>query len=334
MSGPADPTVAGEGEAVAGEGEPAVTVSIVIVTYNSVEYIERCLDSIRACTERYSREILVLDNASADDTVARARRVGGCRVLVSPTNLGFARGCNAAVQLARGRFVLLVNPDAVLFPDAIDAVVEFAGANPDAGPIGGRTVRPDGSVDPRSCWGRQTLWSTLCFATGLSTAFHNSRLFDPESLGSWPRDSVRDVGTVTGYFLLLRRDRWLRLGGMEPTFFMYGDDVDFSERARRLGFRPMITPAALSEHVAGASSVDGDRSVMLLRGRLTLMTRQWSRPRAAAGHVLLRCGVLIRAAAGQRAWRTAWQRRAEWALPYPTVTASAQSDAAALHEPA
>ena len=164
--------------------------------------------------------------------------------------------------------------------------------------------------------------------------FHNSRLFDPESLGSWQRDSIRDVGTVTGYFLLLRRDRWLQLGGMDPTFFMYGDDVDFSERARRLGFRPMITPAALSEHVAGASSVDGDRSVMLLRGRLTLMTRQWSRQRAAVGHLMLRFGVLLRALAGSPAWRTAWKRRAEWALPYPTVTASAQTDAAALLEPA
>ncbi|HEV7657198.1 MAG TPA: glycosyltransferase family 2 protein [Mycobacteriales bacterium] len=306
-------------------------VSVVIVTYNNGADIGRALRSVHAATARHPREVVVLDNASADDTVERVAEAGGCRVLASPVNLGFARGCNAAAHTARGRYVLLVNPDAVLHPDAIDAAVDFAEAHPQAGPVGGRTLHPDGSLDPRSCWGRQTLWSTACFATGLSTALRGSPIFDPEALGGWERDSVREVGTVTGYFLLLRRADWLRLGGLDPTFFMYGDDVDLSERARRIGLRPTVTPDAVSEHEAGASSTSEDRTVMLLRGRRTLMVTSWARPRAAAGLALLRAGVLLRsAAAGDPRWRAAWRRRAEWTAPYPPVHVSAADDAATL----
>lgn len=308
-------------------------VSVVVVTYNNAADIARGLRSVHAGTARHPREVVVLDNASADDTVDRVRAVGGCRLLASPVNLGFARGCNAAARSARGRYVLLVNPDAVLHPGAIDAAVDFAEAHPEAGPVGGRTLHPDGSLDPRSCWGRQTLWSTFCFATGLSTAFRGSTRFDPEALGGWQRDSVREVGTVTGYFLLLRHSAWIQLGGLDPAFFMYGDDVDLSERARRLGLRPTVTPDAVSEHEAGASSTGEDRTVMLLRGRRTLMAKSWGRPRAALGLALLYAGVRLRSvAAGDPRWPAAWRRRAEWARPYPPVPVSAAADAAALAE--
>lgn len=318
--------------AAAGAADGPV-VSVVVITYNNAADIGRALRSVHDSTARHPREVVVLDNASADDTLSRVAELGGCRLLASRANLGFARGCNAAALSARGRYVLLVNPDAVLHPDAIDAAVDFAEAHPQAGPVGGRTLRPDGSLDPRSCWGRQTLWSTACFATGLSTAFRGSRLFDPEALGGWERDSVREVGTVTGYFLLLRRADWVRLGGLDPTFFMYGDDVDLSERARRLGLRPTVTPDAVSEHEAGASSTGEDRTVMLLRGRRTLMVKSWTRTRTAAGLALLRAGVFLRAtAARDPRWRAAWDRRAEWVVPYPPVRVPAADDVATLSE--
>jgi len=315
---------------VTGLGGPP-QVSVVLVTYNSAEHIGRCLTAMANDGTRRTREFVVLDNASTDDTVAvvRALSAPACRLYVSSLNLGFASGANAGVAQSTGRWVLLVNPDAVVAPGAVDALVDFAEQHPDAGPIGGRTFRPDGSVDPRSCWGRQTLWSTFCFATGLSSALRRSTRFNPESLGAWGRDAVREVGTVTGYFMLVSRAHWDALGGLDPTFFMYGDDVDFSERARRLGLRPMITPDAVTQHSGGASSVDDERAVMLLRGRLTLMDRHWGRLARRLGRLLIRAGVLLRAVAAPRSpWPLVWRQRAQWTEPYPVVTRGIPRDAA------
>src|SRR5690606_2943956 len=110
-----------------------------------------------------------------------------------------------------------------------------------------------GSLNPTSCWGRSTPWSEFCHAVGLSAAFRGSRLLNPEGLGSWRRDSVREVDIVTGCFLLLPRALWERLGGFHPDFFMYGEEADLCLRARRLGVRPIITPEATIVHYGGRS---------------------------------------------------------------------------------
>ena len=97
----------------------------------------------------------------------------------------------------------MLNPDTELVGDTLAALLAYAQAHPHAGLIGGRTLSPDGELDPGSCWGAQSLWSLVCFASGLSTVFRGSRIFNPESLGSWPRDSARQVDIVTGCLCLV-----------------------------------------------------------------------------------------------------------------------------------
>ena len=105
------------------------------------------------------------------------------------------------------------------------------GTNPGHGLYGGRTLWPDGTVCPGSCWGKPSLWSLFCFSTLLSTVFKGSRVFDPESLGGWQRDTVREVDIVTGCLLLAPREVWDELGGFDERFFMYGEDGDLALRA-------------------------------------------------------------------------------------------------------
>ena len=111
-----------------------------------------------------------------------------------------------------GRVLLLLNPDSVVHEGAVRELVEFARVNPGHGLYGGRTLWPDGTVCPGSCWGKPSLWSLFCFSTLLSTVFKGSRVFDPESLGGWQRDSVREVDIVTGCLLLAPREVWDELG--------------------------------------------------------------------------------------------------------------------------
>lgn len=297
-----------------------VEVGVVIVSYNTCPLLTDCLESVLATTADLDSEIVVVDNASADGSAAMvAERFAGVRVLALADNVGFAAACNLGADHIHARHLLLLNPDTVVRPGAVQALLAALSRRPAAGLVGGRTLAPDGSLDPRSCWGTPTPWSLLCFGLGLSTAFARSRMFDPESLGRWPRDTEREVGVVTGCLLLVRADVWRRLGGMDPAYFVYGEDVDFSVRARRLGYRPFVTPLAEVVHLVGASSeTSASKKIMVLRGKATQMQRLWGPAAARFGLAMLVLGVALRAtgAALRRrrhsVWTLMWQRRQEW----------------------
>ncbi|HET7721223.1 MAG TPA: glycosyltransferase family 2 protein, partial [Acidimicrobiales bacterium] len=225
----------------------------------------------------------------------------------------------------------LLNPDTEVLPGAVRRLRDFARENPKAGLVGGRTLTAEGATEPSCCWGRPTMWSTFCFASGLSTAFRAHRWFDPEAMGGWDRDTPREVGVVTGCLVMVHRDVWAELGGFDPRFFMYGEDTDLSLRARKAGYRPMITPTAEIVHTIGASSsVPTNRRVMIMRGKVTVFHLHWGRVGAKVGAALLLAGVALRAALGvakgalgrsrsiqQDAWVGTWQRRREWIDGYP-----------------
>ena len=120
------------------------------------------------------------------------------------------------------------------------------------------------------------------FALGLTTFFRGSALFDPESLGSWKRDTVREVGMITGCLLLAPMASWRALGGFDERYFMYGEDADLAFRARAAGYRPIITPDACIVHdIGGASATRRDRLRLLYQGKATLLRdhfRGWRRP--------------------------------------------------------
>jgi N-acetylglucosaminyl-diphospho-decaprenol L-rhamnosyltransferase len=317
----------GVGEAL-GQDIPA-ELSVVVVSYNTRELLHRCLVSVVAECERVAIEVVVVDNASEDGSAAMVTAdFPAVRLLASPDNLGFARGCNVGVGASKGDWVVLLNPDTVVQAGALERLLAFAKAHPEAGLCGGRTLRPDGSVDPSSCWGSSSIWSLACYSLGLSTLLRRSRWFDPESLGRWERDSVREVGVVTGCLLACSRTVWDDLGGFDERFWMYGEDADLSARAWRRGYRPMITPEATITHVVGASSPSGARKRrMVLAGKVTLLNKNWSPARARIGRTLLAGGVHVRAL-GARAmrvrsspWPEVWRDRGTWREGWPAIDA-------------
>ena len=157
----------------------------------------------------------------------------------------------------------------------------------------------------------------------LSTAFHRSRIFDPESLGRWDRDTVRKVGMVTGCLLLVPRPLWEELGGFDERFWMYSEDADLSIRARALGYSPMISPDATITHSVGAASSSmSSRRLLTMRGQVTLIDKHWPRRRAQAGRLLILTGVAVRASVASvlrrpSPWRSVWQQRASWIGGWP-----------------
>jgi N-acetylglucosaminyl-diphospho-decaprenol L-rhamnosyltransferase len=310
-------------------------VSILIVTFECRDEALDCLRSIFAEAGSVTYEVVVVDNGSTDGT-ADAIRSGfpDARLVALPENVGFAAGVNRAAEAAAGDFLLLLNPDTVVHSSTVGHIVDFARSHPSYGLYGGRTLDPDGTVHPGSCWGKPTLWSTFCFATMLSSAFKRSPVFDPESLGGWQRDSVREVDIVTGCLLLVRRSLWDELGGFDERFFMYGEDADLAFRATRLGFRHVITPDAVVTHEIGVSSSSrSDKLILLLRGKATLIRKHWPAGRREVGLGLLWVGIGLRALVAKAArtddetgtgagkWKPVWRARRSWLKGYADGTA-------------
>lgn len=304
------------------------TLSVVVVSFNTRHATLECIDSVLSHSPA-GTEIVVVDNGSVDGS-AQAIRERYPSVVVDDAgeNLGFAKGVNRGVAESTGEYVLLLNPDTIVHQRSLEKLLAFAKAYPEYGMYGGRTVRRDGSVNTKSCWGAPTLWSLTCFALGLSTAFRGSRILDPESLGPWQRDTVREVPIVSGCLLLMRRDQWDELGGMDEVFFLYGEDAELSIRAARHGLKPVIVPDAVILHeVGGSTSNSGNRMSMVMAGKTTMLRRSWTTTRARIGIGLLWTGAWLRSTieqmTGRRGtWSTVWARRADWTPGYPAARAT------------
>ncbi len=305
-------------------------VAILIVSYNSERHIEACLRSVFDQRRTVRQEVIVVDNASTDRTVEVIReKFPAARLLAPGRNLGFAAANNLAARQTEADYILLLNPDTIVMDHAIDVIVDFARANPGYGVYGGRTLKPNGSLEPSSCWGLPSLWSLAMFASGLSSLAHRNRLLDPESLGRWPRDTVREVGVITGCLLLADRSAWEKLGGLDERYFMYGEDTDFSMRALRAGYHPVICPGACIIHEVGQSSATPiHKLLMLYRGKACFFRTHYSGASLQLALLFLVTGVGLRCvlskmcshkANGQPSndWSALWQARREWLPGYP-----------------
>lgn len=299
-------------------------VTVVIVSYNTEDWLATCLRSLEDACSRHTIEVIVVDNASHDGSAnVAATTYPSVRLLQNATNVGFGRAVNLGATSARGRYLVLLNPDGRLAPGAIDALVDFAEANPDHVIVGGTTITPEGQPDPRSCWGAPTLWSLFCSATLLSTLRPRSR-FDPESLGWYKRDRPQVVDIVSGCLMLVRIEDWRYLDGFDERYFLYGEDADLCLRASEATGRTCaVTPDAVMVHAVSASSASAiHKKVFLLRGRITVARTHLDGWRGRVGPMLIVMGVAIRAmleglGVKRRAgWREAWARRADWRHGY------------------
>ncbi len=310
------------------DATPGLDLTIVIVSYQTRDMTLACIRSVIEQTTATSYELIVLDNASTDGSADAIRHsFPDVTLIASQENLGFARANNIAAVQARGRRLLLLNPDTIVLDQAIDRLQAFASARPTCGIWGGRTVFGDGTLNPYSCWRRATLWSVLCQGLGLAR-FRASPLLNWESYGGWARDTERQVDIVTGCFFLIDRTLWERCRGFDPVFFMYGEEADLCLRARRFGARPMMTPAATIIHYGHASEPHrAEQRIKVLAGRISLMQRHDPAVSVELGRMLYKATVLLRIAlfalatlltsnpkmrSGVQAWGQVWQARARW----------------------
>lgn len=231
-----------------------MTLSVIIVSYNVRHYLSQCLGSVERAMQGIDGEVIVVDNHSSDHSPEHVRRHHpGVRVVANMHNLGFARANNIGIRMARGRYVLLLNPDTVVGEDTLRTAVGFMEAHPGSGALGVRMLNIDGSRAMESRRGIPTPLTSFYKMSGLCRRFPNSRTLGRYYMSYLPWDSAQRIEIVSGAFCLLDRRALDRVGLLDEDFFMYGEDIDLSYRLHKAGYTNWYCPVSIL-HYKGEST--------------------------------------------------------------------------------
>jgi GT2 family glycosyltransferase len=263
-------------------------VSVVVVTYSGLPWIEQALASVRG------HETIVVDHGSTDDTVAFVRERFPEVEVVEQENRGLAYGWNTGIARTSGRYVLLLNSDAWLDDGAVEQLAAFADAHPEAAVVGPRLRYPDGRLQ-RSVRGFPTLWR-------LATEFFYLRKLAPgtEALnafygGGFDHTSVREAEVLMGAVWLVRREAIAEVGPADDAFFLFSEETDWAYRFHAAGWKILFFPGAGATHVYAASH-RGRMFVENLRGQLRFLRKHRGDAYAERARRLLLAALRLRGA--------------------------------------
>jgi N-acetylglucosaminyl-diphospho-decaprenol L-rhamnosyltransferase len=238
-----------------------VDVSIVIVNWNVCDLLRRCLRSISSIQHPASSnqhpatnvEIIVVDNASTDGSVDMVRDgFPDVHLVANVSNRGFSAANNQGIAVARGRYVLLLNPDTELVGEALAKMMAFADQYPDVGVVGPQLLNPDGSV--QSSRRRFPTLATAFFESTWLQRYAPRRLLERYYVLDQPDDVIQDVDWVKGAAVMARREAIEHVGPMDEGFFMYSEELEWCRRFREAGWRVVYLPTAQIVHYEGKSS--------------------------------------------------------------------------------
>lgn len=260
-------------------------VSILIVGYNSSGYLDRCVASIASASARHSYEILFVNNGTDDSEELLRVRYPTVQILESRGNIGFAAGNNYLAKHARGGWLLLLNPDTRLEPDALDILLDAACRDPSYEVLGGITVGEDGTPEPRA---RVVLPSLATIFQGLV-----GRVEQPEVSHSQAR--VVDVDALSGGFMMIRRACWFDLGGLDEEFFLYSEELDFFRRLKNRGGRVgQVADSRVYHDIGSGEAYSPVRVRFRVTGNAHYFHKHFSRPYAYSCVLLMWFTMLVR----------------------------------------
>ncbi|MBN2789044.1 MAG: glycosyltransferase [Candidatus Delongbacteria bacterium] len=230
-------------------------LSVIIVNYNVKYFLENTIHSVKRTVSDLSYEIIVIDNASKDDSKEYiTSRFSDITYIFNEANVGFAKANNQGLKIAKGDFVLILNPDTIVKERTIKLLIDHLKTNPKTGLVTCKIIGPEGNIDPSSHRSFPTAWNSFCHISGLARVFHNSRLFSAYNLLYIDDDLVSEVDAVSGSFMLFRREILNEGTYMPEDYFMYGEDIDFCYQIKKMGYKIEYVPIGEIIHFRGQSS--------------------------------------------------------------------------------
>jgi GT2 family glycosyltransferase len=239
-----------------------ILVSIIIVNWNTRDLILNCLKSIQTET-KISYEIFVIDNGSIDGSSEMIRaNFPSVRLINNESNRGFAAANNQGLELSKGQFVLLLNPDTVILNSAIDRTINWLTHRPEVGCVGCQVMEsPD--VIQQTCFADPGPLNIAITELGLEPLSPWIPLFGKPWYRTWDRKSEKEVEVVSGMFMLVPRKVLEIVGPLDPAFFVYAEEADWCKRIRSAGFKCVFAPVAQILHLEG-----GGKSTKQIKPRM------------------------------------------------------------------
>lgn len=230
-------------------------LSVIIVNYNVEYFLEQCLYAVRKAMQYVDGEVFVVDNNSIDGSNRMVKaKFPEVKLIANTDNLGFSSANNQGIRLAKGEYVLLLNPDTVVEDDTFSKVVGFMDEHPEAGALGVKMLDGSGNFLPESKRGLPTPAAAAYKMFGLSKLFPRSKRFAYYHLGYLDENKIHEVEILAGAFMLLRKKVLDEIGLLDESFFMYGEDIDLSYRIIKAGYKNYYFPETRIIHYKGEST--------------------------------------------------------------------------------
>jgi GT2 family glycosyltransferase len=241
-----------------------MTLSIIIVNYNTEEMLKGCLESIYAGSNGTPLDVWVVDNNSRDHSVAMVKSLfPRVRMIENQSNIGFSKANNMVVSQSRSDYLLLLNPDTLILGNAIERMVKFMREHPEVGIAGCKVLNRDGTLQLACRRSIPTPEVAFYRLTGLSRLFPKSRVLAKYNMTYESPDQTHEVDAVSGAFLMIRREVVETIGPLDERFFMYGEELDWCLRTKRAGWAVMYHPGAQIIHYKGESTKYNSRKAAI-----------------------------------------------------------------------
>lgn len=234
--------------------EKIIDISIIIVSFNTCDLLIDCIKSIIKTVKKVKYEIIVVDNASTDNTINKIQNDSSkFKMIRNSNNLGFSKANNIGIKKSSGKYLLFLNPDTLIYENTIDGMVEFMDKNKDAGASTCYVKLPDGKLDDAAHRGFPTPWNALTHFSYLFKLFPRSKLLNGYNLGHSDINMIHEIDSCAGAFMIVRRSAGEGVGWWDEDFFWYGEDLDFCFRLKEKGWKIFFVPGFEIYHYKGVS---------------------------------------------------------------------------------
>ncbi len=274
-------------------------LSVIIVNYNVKHFLEQCLCSAQEAMKGMEAEIILVDNHSQDNSLAYLRPMfPGIHFIANDENLGFAKACNQGLSVAKGKYILFLNPDTIIPEDCFQECIKFFETHPDAGALGIKMLDGSGNFLKESKRAFPSPMTSLYKLIGLSKLFPRSRTFSKYHLGHLDENENNEIDVLAGAFLMTKKEVLDKVGGFDEVFFMYGEDVDLSYRIQKSGYKNYYFAGSSIIHFKGESTRKGTMNyVRMFYNAMSIFVRKhYGGNRAGIFNFLIHLAIWVKAA--------------------------------------
>ncbi|HLW39455.1 MAG TPA: glycosyltransferase family 2 protein [Brumimicrobium sp.] len=273
-------------------------ISVIIVNYNVEYFLEQCLNSVFVALENINGEVFVVDNNSIDGSVDMVQeKFPQVKLIANKDNVGFSKANNQAIELSKGDYILLLNPDTVVEEDTFQKCIDFMDSHPEGGGLGVRMIDGKGKFLPESKRGLPTPSVAFYKIFGLSRIFPKSKIFGKYHLGFLEEHEVNEIEILSGAFMFMRKETLDKVGWLDETFFMYGEDIDLSYRIIKGGYKNYYFPKTQIIHYKGESTKKSSINYVFVfyRAMVIFAEKHFSQKNAKAFSFLINMAIYFRA---------------------------------------